>query len=338
LIVVSLRLVMRALKIHNGFRRWLLIIGVVLSASSLFGQADYSWWNKQQNWDGVTHWSSYMIFSPYYFGPNALNVPFSEKGRVKQSGEVGLYSDLWVAHGDQTQDVGAHLYLPVVGGLIGLEAWGVALEHYALTNDLGAERRVRNENANGTASGDAYFAAVLAVVRDRKFPDVAVRFVLRTASGGKLSDARYTDAPGYYFDVSAGKNFVINQDKKDYFRAYAMLGFYSWQMNLPLYRQDDAVLFGAGGDVHLHNNVFTASIDGYWGYLGKKKMIVVNPLKPVVYHDQPVVWRLAWAHRWDKWKLGLRLQGGVRDHLYTSVQLKMTYLLPVFFHLNEAQQ
>lgn len=264
-------------------------------------------------------------------GPNALNVPFTEKGRVGAFPSFSLYTDAWFSDGDHTQDMGVHLYVPVVAGLVALEAWGVGLEHYVMTQQLAVERRVRDEQATGTASGDAYFAAVVSLVRNRKFPDMAFRFVLRTASGGELSDARYTDAPGYYFDLSAGKNFQLGQRKKNYLRGYGMLGFYSWQMNLPLYRQDDAVLFGVGGDLHIRKNIFSTSVAGYWGYLGKTKMIIVNPLKPVSYRDQPVVWRFSYVHDWENLKLALQLQGGIHDNIYKSVRLTITYVLPALF-------
>lgn len=330
--MVYLQLAMKNIEMNNRFRVILMAIAFFMAVNGLRGQENFSWWNARQNWDGVTHWSNYMIFSPYYFGPNALNVPFMEKGKVGDRGEFSTYGDLWFSKGDRTQDVGSHLYLPVVSGLIALEAWGVDAEHYAIDTDRAIERRVRHEHAGGMTVGDIYFGAVLALVRNRKGPDVAFRFVLRTASGGALYDARYTDAPGYYFDLSAGKDFRLGTNKKNYFRVYGMLGFYSWQMNLNLYRQDDAVLFGVGGDFHLNHHVFTAGIAGYWGYLGKTEMVIVNPLKPVPYRDQPVVWRISWMVHRDRWKLGLQLQGGIHDYLYSKVQGRVTYFIPDLFH------
>jgi len=315
----------------------LFYVKVLLCVISLFGikkgnaQEDFSWWNRQQNWDGVTHWSSYMILSPYYMGPNALNVPFSEKGRVDEQTSFRLYSDVWFSSGDHTRDVGVHLYLPVVSKVIALEVWGVGWESYAMTSALAAKRRVRHEQASGSASGDAYFATVVSLLRDRKFPDLALRIALRTASGGKLCDARYTDAPGYFFDLSAGKNIPIGHKNENYLRGFAMFGFYVWQMNPALYRQDDAILFGSGVDIHLDKSILSMSMAGYWGYLGNSKLIIINPLQPIPYYDRPVVWRMSYAHKWKKWKMTLRLQGGINDFMYTSVQCSMSYSLPNLF-------
>ncbi len=318
------------MKKYNFF----ILIGLLLFSSGLWGQESFSWWEAQQNWDGTTHWSSYMILSPDYMGPNALSVPFFEKGLVSDRSYFKIYSDVWFSAGDQTQDVGGMLYVPVVKNLIALEVWGVGLEHYSLTEDMAIRRRARHQHPHGTASGDAYFSAVVSLIKDRKFPDLAFRFVLRTASGGKLEDARYTDAPGYYFDLSFGKNIPLGQKKGNYFRGYGMLGFYSWQTSLILYRQDDALLYGAGADFHLANNIFTCSVAGYAGYLGATKQVIVNPLRPVPFNDRPVVFRFEYSHEWEKWKLDLQFQSGLHNFDYRLVRLSVSYFLPDLFHNN----
>ncbi len=311
-----------------------ILIGLLLISTGLYAQENYSWWNASQDWDGTTHWSSYMILSPDYMGPNALSVPFFEKGLVSDRPYIKMYSDFWFSTGDHTQDVGAHLYVPVVKKLIALEVWGVGLEHYSLTEEMAIRRRARHQQARGTASGDAYFAAVVSLIKDRKFPDLVFRFVLRTASGGKLSDARYTDAPGYFFDFSFGKNIPLGQKKENYLRGYGMLGFYSWQTSLILYRQDDAFLYGAGADFHLGNNLLTCSVAGYMGYLGSSKQVIVNPLQPVDFNDRPVVVRFAYAHEWEKWKLELQFQNGLHNFDYRSLRLSAFCFLPDLFHHN----
>ena len=290
---------------------------------------DYSWWNTHQNWDGVTAWNNYMIYSPDYLGPNALPVPFSEKGRVQNRTFIRFYADVHSLPGDKTQDIGGRLYVPVVNGVVALEAWGIIQEHYQMTETEAIRRRVRHQKAGGYAVGDAYFAAVVRLLKDRKFPDMALRIGLRTASGNKLSDARYTDAPGYFFDLSMGKNLTLGT--KSYVRLYGMLGFYSWQTNLTNYRQDDAVLYGLGADFQLHKSTFGISLDGYSGYFGNDTLVIINPEKPIAFKDRPLVLRTKFEQWLGNWKLGISYQLGLHDFGYKTLRLEMSYYLPEGF-------
>ena len=83
--------------------------------------------------------------------------------------------------------------------------------------------------------------------------------------------------------------------------------------------------------VYLDKSILSMSMAGYWGYLGNSKLIIINPLQPIPYYDRPVVWRMSYAHKWKKWKMTLRLQGGINDFMYTSVQCSMSYSLPNLF-------
>jgi hypothetical protein len=297
-------------------------------SKTVFGQ-DYTWWNTHQNWDGVTPWHNYIIYSPDYMGPNALPVPFSEKGRVQNRIFIRFYTDAHFHPGDKTQDFGGRLYVPIVSGVVAIEAWGIIQEHYQMTEAEAIRRRVRHQKAEGFAVGDAYFATVIRLLKGRKFPDMAFRIGLRTASGGNLYDARFTDTPGYFFDLSLGKNLTLGL--KDYVRINAMLGFYSWQTNLAGYHQDDAVLYGLGADFHIQKSRFNISIDGYSGYVGNDTLIIVNPEKPVSFHDRPLVFRAKFEHWFGNWKPGVQYQLGLHDFQYQSVRLEVSYYLPEDF-------
>jgi len=307
---------------------FLLLLAFYNFPKAAVGQ-DYSWWNTHQNWDGVTAWDNYMIYSPSYFGPNALPVPFSEKGEVQNRIFIRFYTDVHFLPGDKTQDIGGRLYVPVVNGMIALEAWGVFQEHYRMTEEEAIRRRVRHQKAEGYTAGDAYFAAVVNLLRNRKFPDIAFRFGLRTASGGDLEDARYTDSPGYFFDLSAGKNLTLGT--KDYVRLHSMLGFYVWQTNLTNNQQDDAFLFGVGADFHLNKSMLGMSIDGYSGYLGSDTIVIINPEKPVAFNDRPLVFRAKFEHWLNNWKLGVCYQAGLHDFGYQTLRLEISYYLPEKF-------
>jgi len=323
--------------IANNIRRSVYIILVLLATlpEIVFSQ-DYSWWNTHQNWDGVTAWNNYMIYSPAYLGPNALPVPFSEKGRVQNRTFIRFYTDAHFLPGDKTQDIGGRLYVPVISGIVALEAWGIIQEHYQMTDAEAINRRVRHQKAGGFAVGDAYFATVVRLLKGRKFPDIVFRIGLRTASGNKLEDARYTDSPGYFFDLSLGKDLTLGV--KNHIRMYGMLGFYSWQTNLTNNQQDDAVLYGVGADFHLHKSILSISLDGYSGYFGNDTLIIINPEKPLSFKDRPLVLRAKIEQWFGEWKLGLRYQAGLHDFQYQSVRLEISYYLSEDFLKNKKKE
>ncbi len=310
----------------NNIHCYIFVILILLGGlpKMVFSQ-DYSWWNTHQNWDGITAWNNYMIYSPAYLGPNALPVPFSEKGRVQNRTFIRFYADVHSLPGDKTEDIGGRLYIPVVSGVVALEAWGIIQEHYQMTETEAIRRRVRHQKAGGFAVGDAYFAAVVRLLKGRKFPDMAFRIGLRTASGNKLGDARYTDSPGYFFDLSLGKDLTLGV--KSHLRLYGMLGFYSWQTNLTNYQQDDAAMYGVGTDFHLHKSMLGINLDGYSGYFGNDTLIIINPEKPIVFKDRPLVLRAKFEQWFGSWKLGLRYQAGLHDFQYQSVRLEISYYL-----------
>ena len=309
-----------------------LFYGFLFAFLTLFGkelqaQTDYSWWNTQQNWNGFTSWVDYMILSPYYLGPNALPVPFSEKGEVGAKAYFRIYSDWYHQAGGDTQDLGGKLYLPLVKNAVAFEMWGIFQEHYSMSETLAVENRARHQHPRGFAVGDVYFATVVALPLPENFPDVALRIGLRTASGNRLYEARYTDTPGYFFDLSAGKNLDLKQNS--FIRFHAMLGFYSWQTNLSTYHQDDAFLYGAGMDYSFGKNTLSASLAGYSGYLGKRKTIIINELKPIPFNDRPMVFRVGYSHEWQSIQAGLRYQYGLYDFKDQSIRLWIGYSFPI---------
>ncbi len=297
----------------------LIILIIIFSSSGIFAQTDYSWWNNTQQWNGVSSWTNYMIRSPYYMGPNALSIPFSEKGRVGEKVTFRFYGDYYYQKGDNTTDIGGRLVVPVSKGKVAIEAWGTLFEYYKMGEDVAIERRARHRYPSGFAIGDAYFATVVQLIRNKKFPDMALRIGLRTASGNHLDDARYTDTPGYFFDLSFGQDFMKNQ--KQSLSWNAMIGFYSWQMSVPEYQQDDAVLFGAGLDYSFYNTMLSVSVAGYSGYFGNQSVIIINKNKPVAFRDRPVVLRMNAQHQFGNYLFGIRLQAGIHDFLYKSVRI-----------------
>ena len=59
---------------------WKYIILILLPAFNLIAQ-DYSWWNETHQWDGQSHWSSYMKVSPALW----VQMPFQSFCRKNDS-------------------------------------------------------------------------------------------------------------------------------------------------------------------------------------------------------------------------------------------------------------
>ncbi|NQT77944.1 MAG: hypothetical protein HQ565_09540 [Bacteroidetes bacterium] len=288
-----------------------LSIILLLGAFTSFAQDDnYDWWNKKHNWDGVTNWARYLIYSPAYLGPNALAVPEIRDALLEKRIFIETAADLHFSSGDNTQDLFLKFHYPFLDGRVAVELYGVPIEYFIMDTITRDERRGRDLDARGFAAGDLYIATLIQLLRDHgQWPDLLLGITMRTASGGNLGNARYTDAPGYFFDLSAGKSFKAG-DKLS-LRPYMMLGFYVWQTNRDDYRQNDAFLYGAG--ISLYGNSFecNAKFGGYKGYIGNG--------------DAPMVLRANTIYKLKKTDLKLTFQQGIKDFSYSSLSMGVTF-------------
>ncbi|MBN1340285.1 MAG: hypothetical protein JXA03_13230, partial [Bacteroidales bacterium] len=270
---------------------FLVSLFIILNNPILAQESDADWWNRTQEWDGVTHWSKYIITSPYYLGPNALPVPENQKGSTDSiiTFEAGYFNHFF--SGDLTQNARFRLYVPIAGGKAGLELVDVPFEFYDMDTATVIERRGRHQNGSGVAAGDIHISTFFRIIRNHRAPDLVLGIHIKTASGNKLSDARHTDFPGYWFDLSAGKDLGLGANRHSSLRLFATTGFFVWQTNLDNNPQDDAFLFGAGADARLGKVTISGSLDGYLGYFGNRRMVSGNVQRPVEYKDRPVVIR-----------------------------------------------
>lgn len=258
------------------------------------------------------HWTRYMVLSPGYMGPNALPVPHVPKGIITEGGYFRSGAEVHMSSGDQTQNLYAHLYLPIVDSVVAIEAYGVPAEHYHLDTATRHRRNTHLLVGEGYASGDVYFATHLSILRNhQKWPDVVFRAGIKTASGSQLSAARFTDSPGYFFDVSFGKGKKLLNKQFHTIRWYGMLGFYSWQTHKHRYMQDDAMLYGAGIDLSTGNYTFSNVLAGYAGYRKNE--------------DQPVVYRFKLDRKIKRHTVRLQYQAGLNHFPYQSIHVSFFY-------------
>lgn len=294
----------------------LAILAVFLCSSLLStGQDQWQWWNEKVNWDGVTSWREYLILSPKYMGPNALPVPPMKNGRFKNATTFTTGISYHHNEGDKTTDLLLDFFAPLADDIAGLHLWMVPVEFYRMDTNTRDVRRSRDYDGKGFSLGDVYIGTFIQLLKDHeKLPDLLLTINLKTPSGSNLSGARYTDTPGYFFDISAGKSFPVSGSSVQ-IRPSIMTGFYAFQTNLDVYLQNDAVMYGAALEVLTPKIRWQTKLTGYAGYIDNG--------------DKPMVLRLAAETRpRNKTAFRLFLEHGLNDFPYTSVRVSMVFQIP----------
>lgn len=283
---------------------------IACSLSTVTAQEDFSWWNELHNWDGFTPWERYLTVSPGFLGPNALPVPTLQNGRIPAAAQVTLGAAYHFHTGDPTQNLEVSGFVPLFHERIGMELRIVPIERYSFTPAIRDERRVRDFDGKGWATGDLYVSTYVQLVQDHeKWPDVLLTINLRTASGNRLTAGRYTDTPGYYFDLSCGKTYEWGRAT---IRPHLMGGFYVWQTFTSNAFQNDAFLYGAGLDWKFSKFSLSNGLAGYAGYLNNG--------------DHPIVARTSVQSDFPgSFNFRVEVQRGLQDYGYSSLRLTGIY-------------
>jgi hypothetical protein len=277
---------------------------VFLYSLTSFAQG-YQWWADNVRWDGVTYWKKYIIYSPYYLGPNALPVPSLPNGKIDSLHSIGLSGNFHTMRGDQTVNAAIYGTYVLVKDVIAFDFYMVPYEYFNQSHALKTERKVFYVFYNSKeARGDLIVNTKIQLFKklQPKF-NLMLRAGYRFATSSNYAAARYTDAPGYTFDLNASKPI----GKKQNLLLKGMLGFYSWQLNEDLFEQNDAVLFGFGTELHLKKLTLDLYTAGYLGYLKQRK-------------DKPVVLRMGLQYKIKKAALFFNAQQGVRHFRYLSLE------------------
>ncbi len=285
-----------------------LLIFILACFSIVFVQAqdDWSWWNETHGWEpGMLGWRSFITISPGYLGPNALPVPDVANGLLEAKKSMQVSSDFHFRTGDHTQNLSGRFYCPF-SDKIAIELYGVLLEHYAMSDAIRDERAARDRDGSGLAFGDLYFGTQIQLVKDRRFPNTLVRMVGKTASGRPFDAARYSDSPGYYFDISFSKEIPQILGELNGL-PFASFGFYSWQTNDMNNLQNDAFMYSAGFELSNEKWKVTNSVSGYSGYKDER--------------DQPVVYTFSARRELGKNALQLNYIYGLHDWKYQTIKL-----------------
>lgn len=286
----------------------LLFIGCVPQA---FGQLeDYGWWNEVHDWDGVSGWNEYIEMVAGKMGPNALPVPEMRDGAIGSGVSVLTATETHYNRGDFTTNLYTRLNIPLRKAAELQLSW-VPVEYFKTDTIIRDMRAARTRKAEGTAVGDVYVSTFIPLIQQKeKWPDMLLGIHLKTASGNRLQDARFTDTPGYFFDISGGKTIDLksrnNQTMK--LRIYGVGGFYVYQTNRQDYFQNDALMWGVGGDLLKDNTWrFVFQTSGYIGYFESL--------------DRPFVVRMEMQRLFRHGNLTMRLQQGNPSYPFFSARM-----------------
>ncbi len=291
-----------------------LIVLILCLIAPLFaiGEDDFTWWNELHGWEpGMPGWRYFMKITPGYLGPNALPVPENPRGLIGKHCELESAAECHFMDGDNTQDLFFRYYHPFADGKIALELYGTGIEFFQTSPEIRDERVSRDYDGKGHATGDFYFATYIQLLRNSKWPDMLARLACKTASGRRLDAARYSDTPGYFLDLSFGKDVLLGNTNT--LRWFGMLGFYCWQTNSDEVFQNDAFMYGGGACLTSGKNSFSSELAGYSGYKDER--------------DRPLVWRVDFKRDWGKKQLGIRYQKGLRHIVYHTIKVSLTVRL-----------
>ena len=279
---------------------------VILSFFGIQLQAqDLQWWANTVGWDGVTSWRKYIIYSPSYLGPNALPIPVLPAGTIDSVHSIGASGNVHFMKGDFTANAALYGTFVLVKDVISFDAYTVPYEYFNQSHDLKTERHVYYYYYNShKAHGDIILNTKIQLFKKWQPKwNLMLRMGYRFATSTNYAAARYTDAPGYSFDINAGK--PVGKNKR--WLVKAMVGLYTWQVNEEQYQQNDAFLFGVGTEYHHKKFSFDLYTAGYLGYLKNRR-------------DKPIVIRMGVQQQLGKAALFLRVQQGIHHFKYTSIE------------------
>ena len=247
--------------------------------------------------------------APLWFGPNAFPVPEMSDGQLGTACTVELAGDYFQGHladgKDLTYDAFIRIHLPLWSERAALTVWMPVVEFWQTDATVDAARHILSDRSKdpGHDSGDVYISLDIQLVSEGDLkPSVLLRSVLKTASGNNFGYARYYDAPGYFFDLTAGKSFGP-------VRLTATTGFLCWQTDNG--RQNDAVQYGLGAFLTLGELRASAEWGGYTGWER--------------HGDSPKTLKSRLSYRLGQYEPFVFIQHGLHDWPFTQLRAGVVY-------------
>ncbi|MDH6304099.1 hypothetical protein M2459_000811 [Parabacteroides sp. PF5-5] len=248
-----------------------------------------------------------LIYSPRYFGPSAFPFPELRSGICPSRFEVEVRGQYHYYTGDKTKDFFVRALVPFVKGRAGVEVSCLVKEDYKLTPETRDERHAVETESPISYNGDIVVSAFFQLLKSEKWVDAMLNMTLKTASGSRVCDARFTDAAAYWFDLTVGKTLLKNASETASLRMQALIGFYCWTTNKIEHRQNDALSYGAGFTGTYRNFSLTTDLSGFYGYENNG--------------DRPLIIRNNLRYEYKKNIISLRYNHGMKDYLYDNYSI-----------------
>ncbi len=268
------------------------------------------WWSENVQWDGITPFENYINLTSTGMGPNALPIP-DNHGQWDTLTSFTLTGVGYFRSGETT--LNSHLDLRwQATSAVRLRIHLVPLEWYTTSHELKTMRKVHFLSYNQQwAGGDIYVESSIKLPEKWVPVQSELRVGIKTASGTNLGAARYTDTPGYFFDL-ASFGHIPGLYSLEW---EAMLGFYAYQTYDDKHRQNDCVLYGGSLGWSANRWSLRGEVRGYWGYFNMG--------------DRPLVASLdARLGAMDRpWQLILKGGVGLHDWPFSSVHLGLRRML-----------
>jgi len=268
--------------------------------------ADWSIRNGHQAGDD---WRSFLLIAPANMGPNALPVMVTVRGEVDSVASFSVSGNYHTAPGDVTTDLALDLRYPF-GDRASVRVRYVLFERFNMSEELALSRNVLRADLEGVAFGDVMVDGLFQAIKDHpSFPDFTIALRLKTASGTALEGMRFTDAPGYAFEGSFGKDYVLSQQEVT-LRPYASAGFFVWQRFDRETPQNDAYTYSIGCAQRFKKVHSFVEWAGYSGWMREL--------------DQPMVVRGGISTN-GRLSVSLNVSKGIRDFAYFTAGVGLSY-------------
>lgn len=248
-----------------------------------------------------------IVYSPRYFGPTAFPIPELRSSTVANRFEFEVRGQYHHYTGDKTKDLFARAMIPVVKEKAAIEISAVVVEKYKLTPETRDERMAAETESPNKYNGDIVVSTFFQLLKKPEWVDLMVSLNLKTASGGRLADARFTDAATYWFDLTAGRSLYNNPESKVSFSVQGLFGFYCWMTNDRVHRQNDAFHYAIGFTGKVKNFTLQTDFSGLHGYENNG--------------DRPMILRNNLTYEYKKNGLSFRYNHGMKDRLYETYSL-----------------
>jgi hypothetical protein len=243
-------------------------------------------------------------YSPKYFGPNAN--PVHEFGDATIPGSIVLdaSANYFFGFGDRTKNLKLTVEIPLLPTFVSLRVWGFVLEKYDVTPEVNLLRGMQPNDLSGLIGiGDIYVQTRMLLAKERRFvPAVILGSTLKTAAtdGKGFQSKRYFDTPGYFFDLEAGKSFMIANSLLNEVRIVGNIGFLCWETNGSL--QNDASMYGGKAILSSKLFDFENTLSRYSGWMNNG--------------DNPFIYAALLRFKQKKASCFVMYKYGLRDYPY----------------------